>query len=134
MSQFLHGLQTHQKCHPLSMFGMLWIDEYNSMFQFPFQQLCTAIEEEWGSIPQATINSLLNSIRRQMAVTPGTDWLYDPHPYFFFKDLCGQHMYICIPSHVKHMDLFQLNCNSVNILKLLHVRLYFCSVYVYYSL
>ncbi len=24
-SQFLHGQQTHRTCHPLSMFGMLWI-------------------------------------------------------------------------------------------------------------
>ena len=35
MSQFFHGLHTHQTCHPLSIFGMLWIDVYNSVFQFP---------------------------------------------------------------------------------------------------
>ena len=35
MSQFFHGLHTHQTCHPLSKFGMLWIDVYNSVFQFP---------------------------------------------------------------------------------------------------
>ena len=34
MSQFFHGLHTHQTCHPLSMFGMLWIDLYDSVFQF----------------------------------------------------------------------------------------------------
>ena len=28
------------------------------------QQLCTAIEEEWDNIPQATINSLNNSMQR----------------------------------------------------------------------
>ncbi len=33
-SQLLHGQQTHQTCHPLSMFGMLWIGVYNSVFQF----------------------------------------------------------------------------------------------------
>ena len=27
------------------------------------QQLCTAIEEEWDNIPQATINSLINSMQ-----------------------------------------------------------------------
>jgi hypothetical protein len=43
------------------MFGMLWIDVYNSVFQFP--QLCTAIEKEWVSKPQATINSLINSVK-----------------------------------------------------------------------
>ncbi len=29
------------------------------------QQLCTAIEEEWINIPQATINNLINSMRRR---------------------------------------------------------------------
>jgi hypothetical protein len=52
----LHGLHTHQTCHPLSMCGMLWIDVYDSVFQFPpnIQQLRTAIEEEWDGIPQST--------------------------------------------------------------------------------
>jgi hypothetical protein len=35
MSQFFHALHTHQTCHPLIMFGMLWIDVYDSVFQFP---------------------------------------------------------------------------------------------------
>ena len=33
-SQFFHGLHTHKTCHPLSMFGMLWIDMFDSVFQF----------------------------------------------------------------------------------------------------
>ena len=33
MSQFFHGLRPHQTCHPLSMFGMLWIEVYESVFQ-----------------------------------------------------------------------------------------------------
>ncbi len=33
-SQFLHGQHTHRICHPLSMFGMLWIGVYDSVFQF----------------------------------------------------------------------------------------------------
>ncbi len=33
-SQFMHGQHTHQTCHPLSMFGMLWISVYDSVFQF----------------------------------------------------------------------------------------------------
>ncbi len=33
-SQFLHGQHTHRACHPLSMFGMLWICLYDSVFQF----------------------------------------------------------------------------------------------------
>ncbi len=46
------------------------------------QQLCTAIEEDWTNIPQATINNLINSMQstlfyvlhcvRQMVVTPDT--------------------------------------------------------------
>ncbi len=33
-SQFLHGQRTHRTCHPLSMFGILWIGVYDSVFQF----------------------------------------------------------------------------------------------------
>ncbi len=33
-SQSLHGQHTHWTCHPLSMFGMLWIGIYDSVFQF----------------------------------------------------------------------------------------------------
>jgi hypothetical protein len=35
---------------------MLWIDVYNSVFQFQpkIQQLRTAIEEEWDNRPQST--------------------------------------------------------------------------------
>ncbi len=34
ISQFLHGQHTHRTCHPLSMFGMLCMGVYDSMFQF----------------------------------------------------------------------------------------------------
>ena len=55
---------THQTCHPLSMFGRLWIDVYDSMFQF--QQISSNFAHllKWNNIPQATINSLINSMRR----------------------------------------------------------------------
>ncbi len=33
-SLFLHGQHTHRTCHPLSMFGILWIGVYDSVFQF----------------------------------------------------------------------------------------------------
>ncbi len=33
-SQFLYGQHTHWTCHPLNMFGMLWIGVYDSVFQF----------------------------------------------------------------------------------------------------
>ena len=43
------------------------------------QQLCTDIGEDWDNIPQATINSLINSMRRRCVAlrevaTPDTDW------------------------------------------------------------
>ncbi len=46
------------------------------------QELRTAIEEEWTNIPQATINNMINSMRRrwQMVVKPDTDWFPDPPP------------------------------------------------------
>ncbi len=31
---FLHGQHTHRTCHPLSMFGILWISIYDCVFQF----------------------------------------------------------------------------------------------------
>ncbi len=86
-SQFLHGQHTHWTCHPLSMFGMLWIGMYDKRVPVPanIQQRRTAIEEEWINIPQTTINNLINSMRRdvlhcmrQMVVTPDTDWFSDP--------------------------------------------------------
>jgi hypothetical protein len=49
------------------MFGMLWINMYDSVFQFPpiSKNFCTAIEEDWDNIPQATINNQINSMRRR---------------------------------------------------------------------
>ncbi len=66
-SQFLHGQHTHRTCHPLSMFGMLWIRHIRHRVPVPvnIQQLHTAIEEEWTNIAQATINNLINSKGRR---------------------------------------------------------------------
>lgn len=63
MAQFFHGLHTYQTCYPLSTFGMLWIDVYDSVFQFP--PISSNFEEEWDTIPQSTTNSLMNSIWRR---------------------------------------------------------------------
>ena len=35
------------------------------------QQLRTSMEEEWDNIPQATINSLINSMRRRCVALTG---------------------------------------------------------------
>ncbi len=65
--QFLHGQLTHRTCHPLSMFAILWVWRILQRVPVPanIQQLRTAIEEEWTNIPQATINNLINSMRRR---------------------------------------------------------------------
>ncbi len=65
------------------------------------QQLCTAIEEEWTSIPQATINNLINSMRRCVALRKANgghtrDWLilnppkYSKTAHFRVVFYCGQ--------------------------------------------
>ena len=94
MSQFFPDLHTHQTCHPLSMFGMLWIDVYDSMFQFPpiSRNFAQPLKRS-GTIfhkPQLRAWSTLCKrdvlcCMRQMVVTPDTDWFSDPHRNFFFK-------------------------------------------------
>jgi hypothetical protein len=58
-----HGLHTHQTCHPLSSLDAL-DQRVQQCVPVPIniQQLRTAIEEERDNIPQATINSLINSM------------------------------------------------------------------------
>ncbi len=86
-SQFLHGQHTHRACHPLSMFGMLWIDVYDSVFQFlPISSNFTQPLKRSGPTlhrPQSTTWSTLCGgdvlhCVRQMVVTPDTDWFSDP--------------------------------------------------------
>ena len=65
------------------MFGMLWVDVYNGVFlSIPIN---FAVIDEWDNIRQASINSLINSMQR--------------------IGICDQQMHICIPSHVKSIDL-----------------------------
>ena len=76
------------------------------------QQLRTAIEEEWDNIPTGHQSTAWSTLRegdvsrcmRQMVITPDTDWFSDPRPYLFFKGICDEQMYICIPSHMKSID------------------------------
>ncbi len=86
-SQFLHGQYTHRTCHPLSMFGMLWIGVYDSVFQFlPISSNSTQPLKRSGPTshrPQSTTWSTLCKgdvlhCVRQMVVTPDTDWFSDP--------------------------------------------------------
>ena len=91
MSQFFHGLHTHLICHPLSMFGMLWINVYDSVFQFPSissnsaqplkrRQRSTGHNQQ----PDQLYVKKLLCCMRQIVVTTDTDWFSDPRPYFFF--------------------------------------------------
>ncbi len=70
-------------CHPLSMFGMLWIGVYDSVFQFlPISSTFAQPLKKSGPTfhrPQSTTWSTLCEgdvlhCVRQMVVTPDTDW------------------------------------------------------------
>jgi hypothetical protein len=88
MSQFFNGLYPYQTRYLLSMFGMLWIDVYDSVFQFPpisgnFAQPLKRSGTTFHR-PQSTTRSTLcegdvSRCIRQMVVTPDTDWFSDPH-------------------------------------------------------
>ncbi len=80
-SQFLHGQHTHRTCHPLSMFGMLWIGVYDNVFQF--LPTSSNFTQPTFHRPQSTTLSTLCEgdvlhYVRQMVVTPDTDWFSDP--------------------------------------------------------
>ncbi len=93
-SQFLYGQHTHRTCHSLSMFGMLWIGVYDSVFQFlPISSNFTQPLKRSGATfhrPQTTTWSTLCEgdvlhCVRQMVVTPDTDWFSDPPPHQYSK-------------------------------------------------
>ncbi len=86
-SPFLHGQHTHRTCHPLSMFGMLWIGVYDSVFQFqPISSNFAHPLKRSGPTfhrPQSTTWSNLCEgdvlyCMRQIVVTPDTDWFLEP--------------------------------------------------------
>ncbi len=88
-SQFLHGQRTLRTCHPLSMFGMLWIGVYDNVFQFlPISSNFTQPLKRSGQTlhrPQSTTWSTLCEgdvlhCVRQMVVRPDTDWFSYPPP------------------------------------------------------
>ncbi len=85
-SQFLHGQHTHRTCHPLSMFGMLWIGVYDSVVQsLPISSNFAQPLKRSGPTfrPQSTTWSTLCEgdvlhCVRQKVVTPDTNWFSDP--------------------------------------------------------
>jgi hypothetical protein len=103
-----HGLHIHQTCHPLRMFGMLWIDKRVSV-PANIRQLRTAIEEEWDNIPQDTINSLINSMRRRCRAAWGKRWSHQiltgfliHAPPFLLRYVWTTDAYLYYQSREKH--------------------------------
>ncbi len=79
-SQFLHGQHTHRTYHPVSMFGMLWIGVYDSVFQFlpissnftlPLKRSRPTFHNQQPD--QLYAKEQLHCMR-QMEVTPDTYW------------------------------------------------------------
>ena len=144
MSQFFHGLQTHQTCHPLSIFWVFCIDVYDSMFQFlPTSSNFTQPLKRSGTTfhrPQSTAWSTLykgdvSNCMRQTVVTPDTDWFSDPCPYLFLRYMWPTDAYLYSQSCEIHrlvsnkciqIDWFPyMNYNSVKSFKLSHVAFMF---------
>ncbi len=87
-SQFLHGKLTHRTCHPLSIFGMLWIGVYNSVFLFlPIssnlaQPLTRSGQHSTGHNQQPGQlypNKICCTEWGKWWSTPDTDCFLDPH-------------------------------------------------------
>ncbi len=84
-SPFLHGQHTHRL---LSMFGMLWIGVYDSVFQFltissNFTQPLKRSGPTFHRPQSTTLSTLCEGdvlhCVRQMVVTPDTDWFSHPN-------------------------------------------------------
>ena len=95
------------------------------------QQLRTAIEEEWDNIPQATINSLINSMQRRIHTVWGKWWSHQILTSFLIHTTPYLKKKSCEIHRLGHngfisIDWFPyMNCNSVKSLKLLRVALIF---------
>ena len=61
--------------HPLSTFGMLWIDMHDTVFMLP------PISSNFAQQPGQLYVKEMSHCMMQMVVTPDTDWFSDPRPY-----------------------------------------------------
>ena len=95
MSQFSHY---HEPCHPLTIFGMLWMAVYDSVVQYPpisshFAQplkrsgtTCHRLQSiAWSRLCEGDVSHCMG----QMVVTPDTSWyLYD---WYLYSQSCKIH-------------------------------------------
>ncbi len=114
-SQFLHGQHTHRTCHPLSMFGMLWIGVYDSVFQFlPISSNFTLKRSGPTSHrPQSTTWStlcegdLLHCVRQMVVKLT----------FFFISNFSTSSYFISVISQGMFSSYFILNSNCWKLLK-----------------
>ena len=106
MSQFFHGLHTHQTCHPLSMSCMLWIDVYDSMFWFP--PISSNVAQPLKSSGSTFHNQQPDQLyAKEICCTAWSHQILTGfliHSPTFFIKVCEQQIHICILSHVKSID------------------------------
>ncbi len=112
-SQFLHGQHTRWTCHPLSMFGMLWIDVYDSVFQFlpissnfaqPLKRSGPTFQRPqsptWSTLCEEDV---LHCIRQMVVCTPNTVKLHILEWYFIVASL--RHTCAIIMLSNQHLDM-----------------------------
>ena len=95
-SQFLNGQQTHRTCHPLSMFGMLWIrdayDTYTTACSSSWQYPATS-HSHWREVDHHSTghNQQPDQLYvKVMCCTADSDWFSDP-PGQPKAHLCNNH-------------------------------------------
>ena len=88
-SQFLHGQHSHRTCHPLSMFGMVWIRHVYDTYTTACSSSCrypATWHSHWRGVDQHYTghNQQPDQLYAkemcvgQMVVTSDTDWFSDP--------------------------------------------------------
>ena len=99
-----------QTCHPLSLFGMLRIYVYDSVFQFqPISRNFAQPLKRSGTIFHNQQPEQLY-MKEMCHAAWGKWWSHQIltgfliHASTFSKDICDQQWHICIPSHVKCID------------------------------
>jgi hypothetical protein len=109
MSPFFHGLNTRQTGHPLSLYVMLWIEVYDSVFLFtpiPSNFAQPLLKRSWRTFhmpqsPDWSTHMWRRWIRR-MVVTPDKAAFLIHATTFFMVSVTNR--CFCISSYVKSID------------------------------